>query len=422
MSEEFLQYIWNNRLFEEKVYMSSTGETVTILNQGIKNFDAGPDFCDARIKIGGTTWVGNCEVHVNSSGWQRHNHQNDKNYENVILHVVKKNDAEARTSNRRIVPTIELAYPKKLEENFIQLLESRQWVACADQICKMENFFISHYLTSLAIERLESRSNDILNRLKQNKNNWENTFYQFLSRGFGFKVNALPFEMLAQSIPLNTLAKHRNNLFKTEALLFGQSGLLNKTPDEYSEALKREYHFLQKKYKLKPINAHLWKSMRTRPANFPTIRIAQLAALLNQSTSLFSKILEEKKLSSIKAFLNVKASDYWDNHYQFGQVSKIYKKYLTTDSIYLLLLNAIIPTIFVYGKIRNLSDFKDRALTYLESLPPEKNSIIKKWTGIGMPARNAFETQALLELRNEYCEVRKCLLCAIGSKLISNIS
>jgi hypothetical protein len=422
MSEEFLQYVWNNRLFEEKVYVSDTGEQVTILNQGIKNFDAGPDFCDARIKIGETTWVGNCEVHINASGWQKHNHQNDKSYENVVLHVVKKNDAEARTSNQRLVPTIELTYPKQLEKNFNQLLESRQWVACADQICKIDKFFLSHYLTSLTIERLENRSNDIVNRLKQNKNNWENTFYQFLSRGFGFKVNALPFEMLAQSIPLSILVKHRNNLFQTESLLFGQSGLLNKTPDEYSEALKKEYHFLQKKYQLKPINAHLWKSMRTRPANFPAIRIAQFAALIHQSTSLFSKILESEKISTLETVLKVKASDYWNNHYQFGQISKPYKKILTPDSVFLLLLNAIIPTIFVYGKIRNSSDFKDKALTYLESLPPEKNSIIKKWIRIGMPARNAFETQALLELRNEYCEVRKCLSCAIGSKLISNIS
>jgi Protein of unknown function (DUF2851) len=421
MSEEFLQYIWKYRLFHQKLYVADTGEKITILYVGEQNLDAGPDFTDTRIRIGETLWAGNCEVHLSSSDWTKHNHENDRAYDSVILHVVLKNDSKIKTIKGRTIPTIMLEYNPKIEKNYEKLLSSQLWIPCAEEICNIERLYVTQWLTKLTIERLENRSEEIINFLDKTKNNWEEAFYRFLARSFGFKVNTVPFEMLSQSIPLKILAKQKYDQYQTEALLFGQAGLLKEPTDDYSSKLLKEYHFLQKKYSLRPIETHLWKFLRIRPFNFPTIRIAQFAALIHSSSGLLSKILEADNLGTLEKLFKVSASTYWDDHFNFGHKSPKKTKTLTVDSIHLLLVNAVIPFIFVYGKIKNIPSYKDKAISFLEELPPEQNSIIRSWQKLGVEPLDAFETQAMLQLKNVYCQKKKCLVCAIGNKLISKI-
>jgi hypothetical protein len=272
------------------------------------------------------------------------------------------------------------------------------------------------------IERLENKTSEILKRLEENKFNWNETFYQSLARMFGFKVNALPFEMLSKAVPLSVIAKHKNDLFQIEALLFGTSGLLNDEliGDDYFLRLRSEYSFLYKKYNLKPIGSYLWKFMRLRPRNFPTIRIAQFAALIHRSEALFSKIIEVDKLSQLSELFNVCASDYWDTHFRFNLPSVKRKKELGMVSVQSLIINVVVPFLFVYSETQTKPGLKDLALDFLEDLPPEGNSIVSNWQRLGLSVRSAFETQALLQLKNLYCDQKKCLNCQLGNKLVND--
>jgi hypothetical protein len=270
---------------------------------------------------------------------------------------------------------------------------------------------------------LENKTEEIIQRLQQNNNDWNETFYQMLAKMFGFKVNALPFEMLAKSVPLSILAKHKNNLFQLEAILFGNSGLLNEQliGDDYFVNLRNEYSFLYQKYRFKGIESHLWKFMRLRPVNFPTIRISQFAALIYRSSGLFSKILEMENLDELMQLFKVKASEYWSSHFRFNKNSpRSSEKELGENSINTLTINVVIPFLFVYGEKQNKENLKNRALDFLEKIGPENNSTIEKWANLGIKGNSAFETQALLQLKNKYCERKKCLNCQIGVKLVQN--
>ncbi|MEN8118192.1 MAG: DUF2851 family protein [Bacteroidota bacterium] len=422
MPEEFLQYIWENRLFNSDKLQTTEKEKVEILNPGKRNTDSGPDFFNARIKIDETIWAGNIEIHKKSSDWQKHNHQADKAYDNVVLHVIEINDFTIKRSNGENIPTLILTYPEHLKRNYQQLLESKTWIACEAKFHKIDPVILQLGFNRLMIERLENKTEEILSRLQQNNNDWNETFYQMLARMFGFKVNAIPFELLAKSLPIQILAKHKSNLFQLEALLFGNSGMLNNQllGDDYYLKLREEYSFLYKKYNLKAIESHLWKFMRLRPGNFPTVRISQLAALINLSHGLFSKIIEIESVDELNELFRVKASEYWDSHYNFNKTSKkIAPKELGELSANVLIINVVIPFLFVYGEKQNKHHLKNRALDFLEKLPPENNSIITKWHNLGIKTRSAFESQALLQLKNFYCETKKCLNCQIGVKLIS---
>ena len=423
MPEEFLHHIWENRLFIAENLSTTSGETLEIIKPGKRNSDAGPDFFNAKVKIGETTWAGNIEIHSKASDWNKHKHQHDKAYDNVILHVVEIEDAKIARTSGEIIPTLILRYPDHLAENYRQLLEAKTWIPCENQFHKIDPVILQLGFNRLMIERLESKTGEILSRLEQNNNDWNETFYQMLARMFGFKVNAVPFELLAKSLPVGILGKHKNNLFQLEALLFGNAGLLNSQllGDDYFLQLREEYSFLYKKYKLKPIDAHLWKFLRLRPVNFPTVRIAQLASLLQNTESLFSKIVETETLTSLKALFKVKASAYWDAHYNFNKKSKRkVEKELGDSSAQLLIINVVIPFLFVYGEKQNKAALKNRALDFLEQLPSESNSVISKWEKLGINSRSAFESQALLQLKNRYCEAKKCLNCHIGVKLVSS--
>lgn len=423
MKEEFLQFIWRQGLYIKQNLKTTDGKAVEIISAGLPNTDSGPDFFNARIKIGETTWAGNVEIHQKSSHWYVHHHNTDAAYENVILHVVEHSDCPVLVKNQKL-PTIEITYPDALLSNYQQLLKSERWIACEDRLADVDPFVLRFWYSSLMIERLESKTADILHFLNLNQNNWNETFYQLLARNFGMKTNALPFEMLAKSLPLQILSKHKNNLFQIEALLFGQSGLLNETlpGDDYFLALRKEYSYLYKKYNLSGIESHLWKFLRLRPVNFPTIRIAQLASLIHQSTALFSQVLETETLDDLRKLFDVSASEYWDTHYNFNKASKDHHaKKLGETALNNLVINTIVPLIFVYGDQHINQALKDMALAWLEQLPPEENQIIRKWNELKIESRTAFETQALIHLRNCYCVPKKCLNCQLGAKIITSV-
>ncbi len=423
MTEEFLQYIWKHNLFAQKPVRAFTGEKIEVLTTGEHNKDAGPDFFNAKIKIDDTTWVGNVEIHLKSSDWLKHKHDKDKAYDNVILHVVLVNDAEITRTNGEIITTVRLNFDKKLFAHYQKLLQSQLWIPCENDFHKVEKFIIAHWLNNLLVERLENKSDYILQNLSLNKNNWENTFYQQLARNFGFKLNADPFELLAKSLPVVYLAKHKNNLLQIEALLFGQSGLLNDnfSDDEYFQNLKKEYKFLRHKFNLKPVDKHLWKFLRLRPSNFPTLRISQFAALIYKSTALFSKIIEVNGIKELNKLFEISASEYWDTHYVFNKGAKKKKKILGKTAFNIIVINTIVPFLFVYGKSKDNEVYKNKAIKLLEELKSEKNSIINNWEKTGIKAANAFYSQALLQLKNEYCAKKRCLKCQIGNKIIAGL-
>jgi len=423
MQEEFLHYLWKFRLFDTRdLKTTGEGEPIEILKCGEPNSDSGPDFFNARIKIGKTIWAGNVEIHIHSSDWEAHKHQNDKVYDNVILHVVHEADKELKRKNGEIIPTLELKerIPQNIYRKYLSFNSSRDWIPCGKQIKDIDLFTLNHWLDRLLIERLERKSISILENLKQNKNNWEETFYRQLAQNFGLKINAEPFELLAKSLPVSALGKHKNSFLQIEALLFGAAGLLEKDfKDDYPKSLQKEFQFLKQKFKLEPIDASLWKFMRLHPPNFPTIRISQFANLILKSSHLFSKIIEAKNAKAIYNLLSCEASEYWQTHYRFEKLSPKRKKILGKDAVNNLIINTIAPFIFTYGQEKSSENHIEHALELLEETLPEKNSIISKWQETGVIAKSAYETQALLQLKNEYCSKKKCLECSLGSKLLN---
>ena len=420
MKEEFLHYIWKYRLFNNNSLIADTGDKIEVLNQGTHNFDAGPDFFNAKIKINNTVWAGNVEVHINSSDWFKHHHQNNKAYDNIILQVVYKNDKQVHRKNGEIIPTIELQFDQKLWEKFDSLIGNQSWIACQSDIEAVDSFIIQNWIDKLAIERLGNKSLRIKELLMQNNNSWESAFYQHLAANFGFKLNAMPFELLAKSLPLNYLAKHKNDLSQIEALLFGQAGFLNEPEgDEYYINLRKEYLYLSRKFDLKPMENHLWKFLRSRPGNFPTVRIAQFASLIHKSSALFSKIIETKKIEDLNQLFSAVPSAYWKNHFIFNKESVKKEKNLGKFAADILLINTVVPFLFVYGKAKGIYEIQDRAVELLENIKAENNSIVSQWNKIGIKSLNAYQSQALIQLKNVYCNAKRCLHCPIGNKIIN---
>jgi hypothetical protein len=422
-TEDFLHYVWKFKLFDRKDLRTNDGEELEIFSVGMHNTDAGPDFQNARVRIGDTTWAGNVEVHLSSSDWQKHGHITDNAYENVILHVVYRDDQPLILSNGRRVPTLELLnrIPDELYIRYHNLVFGHQTIIpCEASIASVDNITLHNWLTRVLVERLEKRSAAVITALNLNRGDWEETFYQVLAANFGFKTNALPFEMLSKSLPQNILAKHKNNPAQIEALVFGQAGFLTEdVKDEYPQKLRREYEFFRKKYKLTPIENHLWKFMRMRPKNFPTVRLAQFAALVVQSNHLFSKVLEIKEVNGLRnLFTDIKVNVYWENHYRFDNESALSAKNLGQASIDILLLNTLALFLFTYGKYNQLQHYINRSLQLLEYLPSENNNITADFATLGVQIKTAFESQALLELKNNYCNYKKCLQCGVGNKIL----
>jgi len=418
--EVFFHYIWKHKLLINRI-CTRGGEKISILYNGIHNTDSGPDFLCARIKIGSTVWAGNVEIHVRASDWYRHKHHKDAAYNNVILHVVAEDDMPVRDKSGRKLPTLCIAdaYDKDLLERYRSISRNMLWVPCQEMINSIDKIHVTGRLNAEAIQRLYNKAAAIKEELNLLKNDWEECCYRVISRQFGAKVNVSAFEMLTRTLPAKVLIKEHGELLHTEALLFGQSGLLNmRIRGRYPHALKKEHAFLAAKYRLSPMPGYLWKFMRIRPAAFPTIRIAHLAALYSRHQSIFQEVIERDSIARISRLFKVSASSYWDKHFIFDRISRKKVKTLGTQSIRLLLINAIIPLIHLYGQEMNKSELCDRAISFLEALPPENNAIIRKWSSLGIEASNSLESQGLLQLKHERCDHKKCLECSIGHKIL----
>ncbi|HBI81635.1 MAG TPA: DUF2851 domain-containing protein [Bacteroidales bacterium] len=419
MDESLLHFMWRYQSFTFNGLCTTNGEPIEVIDPGLYNTNSGPDFSNAKVRIGKTLWAGNVEMHIKSSEWYLHNHHSDSAYDNVILHVVVENDQAAVTTRGTFVQTLVVPYPTDLRESHENLMKSAEWIPCASKIRHVNPLLIDSTIDRMQAERLETKSQRVIELVNLCNGSWEEAFYRDISRSFGLKNNALPFQLLAQALPLKILAKHRNNILQIEALLFGQSGLLEKAkPDSFTLALKKEYGFLKEKYHLTPIEPSLWKFMRLRPASFPTVRIALLAMLVHKSSRLFSKLLEIETVEQIVNLLTVEASDYWTNHYIFGEESKSMRKRLGNETVKLITINTVIPFMFSYGRSRSKADMETKAITLLQQMPPEKNSIVENFEKLGIAATSAFDSQALIHLKANYCDTRKCIYCPIGVSIL----
>ncbi|MCB2207473.1 MAG: DUF2851 family protein [Bacteroidetes bacterium] len=423
MNEEFLIYLWSNKLFyTDQLFVHESGEKIQIIHPGSRNRDSGPDLFNAKIKIENTTWAGNIEIHVKSSDWKLHKHQNDPSYDNIILHVVYTDDVPVYRLNGEKIPTIVLKglFDPQLLTTYQSFLNNTNWIPCEQQIHQIDHFTQFAWFESLCIERLEEKALGIAQQLELNQQNFTEIFYRQLCRNFGFNTNADAFELLAKSLPYQILSKHANRPDQLEALIFGQSGMLaKKFKDEYPNALKMEYHFLSEKYCLDALDSKIWKFLRMRPSNFPTIRLSQFAALVMSSAGLLTKMLEMNRLNDIKSLIKVKAHNYWLNHSYFDRISKSKSVQLGNSSIDLLLINTVIPFTFIYGKIFELQEVQDKALLWYEQIKAEKNTITRKFLSLGLKIENAKQSQAVLQLKKNYCDKKRCLSCRFGHSLIS---
>lgn len=416
--EQLLHYIWQQKRFLAFPQSTTDGRPVEVIDTGRLNTDGGPDFFNAKIRIGDTLWAGNVEIHVRSSDWHRHGHDKDRAYDNVILHVVKEADCAVYRTDGKAIPQCELRYPEPIAEKFRQWQQQPQRIACADELGKVPGIVISSWKNALLVERLEQKTGFITGMLEQNKGFWEEAFYVGLARNFGFHVNGQAFELLARSLPVACLGKHRDDLFQLEALLFGQSGLLSGETDEYACRLQKEYAFLGHKFGLQPLDGSLWKMLRLRPVNFPHVRIAQFAALVHRSDKLFSRILETDTVPALQKLFDVQAAAYWDTHYRFGKATRLQPKHLGVSAVNTLLINTVVPFVFAYGKSKNNFTLQEKAVDLLSQIPAEQNSQINRWRELGLKVENAFDSQALLQLRQQYCNEKKCLHCRIAHKIL----
>jgi len=419
--EKFLHYIWKNKLFNAENLVDDEGNRIIILTTGTHNTDAGPDFFNAKIKTGNTVWAGNVEIHIQSSDWYKHKHHKDKGYNNVILQVVLENNRETFSEDNKKIPTAILEFNKDIYEKYQKLINNEQVISCKNFISEIDTFYLNNWFSSLLFERAEQKTEYAKTLLDYKTGNWEELFYITTAKSFGFKVNALPFELLAKSLPSIILAKHKNNKFQIEALLFGQAGMLeNNLQDDYFQKLKKEYHFLKTKYKLTSVENHLWKFLRIRPSNFPTIRISQFADLIYKSSHLFSEIIETKNISELEKMFDIQASEYWNTHYNFGKESPFKEKRFGKSAVKNILINTVIPILFLYGQEKDKIEVTEKAIVFLENIKAEKNNITKKWENTGLKIKNAYFSQALIQLYNEYCMKKRCLDCRIGHQFIQN--
>ncbi len=419
--EQLLHYIWKFKLYASNIFVTTDGDEIEIIDAGMLNSNAGPDFFNAKIKIGNKTWAGNIEIHKSSSDWKRHKHHTDSAYNSIILHVVESIDCDVYTQEGRKLPQISIKVPNNITENYANLLNSHFTIPCSSKLTSIPKIHLNPWLYALLAERLERKTNDIYKVLDKFNNSWDETFYVLLARNFGFGLNSEIFERLALSLPYFFIQKHSDNIFQVEALLFGQAGLLEDEMmlDDYYLQLKAEYVFLQKKYTLKNLDGYLFKSLRVRPQGFPQLRIAQLAATLQVSKRIFSNILEKEDESLLRLFFHINASEYWQTHYTFGKTSNKKTKYTGDASINVILINTVAPILFAYGKKNKIEKYCTRALEILEDLKPERNNIITEFQKHAIVPLNAADSQSLIQLKKEYCDKHKCLYCKIGYQILT---
>ncbi len=423
MHEAFIHYIWQFQYFNRNALTTSEGENIEVLKQGILNNHAGPDFANAKVKIDGIDWAGSVEIHTKSSEWFEHHHDQDVAYEQVVLHVVWKYDKPVYRADKTLLPTLELKdrVDGALIQEYKKLINNPSSIPCKKSFSQVAELIKLFMLDKSLMQRLETKSTRVIEILNQNKNDWQETAYQVLAGNFGFKVNSDSFFNLARALPYKILLKHADQPVQVEALLFGQAGLLDvSVGDAYYRLLQREYDVLSKKYKLagRKLSKVQWRFMRMRPANFPTVRIAQFAALLIQRKNLFSTIFEVGDFYSLRKSFSIIQSEYWQSHYQFNRETKQRVADLGDSSVDNILINSVAPLLVAYGKYTDKQQTVDYAVNILEHVSAENNAIIKIWKKLGYTAKTAFDSQALIELYNQFCQKRNCLNCAIGASLL----
>lgn len=422
MTEEFLQYIWKHALFDRSLLSTTEGNRIEIVHSGLHNFDAGPDFFNAQLRIDDTLWAGNVEVHIKSSDWFKHKHQDDAAYKNVILHVVWENDADITLAGGAVLPALELKniVVPDIYRIYDELKNSSRSIPCENEIHKVSQLTLHSWFDRLVAERLERKTNIVASNLDKTVHDWEETFYRLILRTLGTPLNSEAFEHLAEILPFRVINKHRADILQVEALLLGQAGFLNgKFKDDYIIRLQKEYEYLRHKMDIAPMLKAEWKFMRIRPPQFPTIRLAQFAAIMHREEHLFRKAMEAGTVGAIGKIFSVEPSAYWQRHIQPDKLAVRKVGAMGKSTLEILIINAVVPVMFIYGRSIGKEEITEKALELLHSLKPENNSFIKKWTSIGITATDAYESQALLQLRKEYCDKRRCVSCAIGHQLMN---
>ncbi|MGN0213432.1 MAG: DUF2851 family protein [Muribaculaceae bacterium] len=420
--EKLMQYVWQHKLYRWEDMTTNDGRRVRIVDPGLLNTDAGPDFFNAKVEIDGRMWAGNIEMHVRASDWARHGHDNNPAYDSVILHVVDKDDAPVYRTNGERIPQMVMQCSPDFNEKYAQLVNAKVELPCADAIKQMPKLLLTEWIERLAFERLQSKADHLKTLYNTFNGSWEDVCYVTLTRALGFGVNNDAFERLARCTPLRLLHKHSDSMLQIEAILFGQAGMLN--PDEnrsdgYYQQLCSEYSFLANKFSLKPIDSHSWKLARMRPQNFPFRRIAMLAQFIDGGFNLFADILAAKTETDLRKLFSVELNGYWATHFSFARATEAQTRALGERSIDIILINTVAPLLYARGELLNDSSLQDRAIALLETIKPENNSIVQQFTFAGIPCRDALTSQALIELRRNYCEARKCLYCKIGHRLLS---
>ena len=421
MKEDFLHYVWLYNYFDQTNLLTTTGQRIRIVSNGSHNHNSGPDFANAQICIDDIDWNGQVEIHIRSSDWLKHKHQFDPNYESVILHVVWEEDKPITNRKKVRIPCIELCnrVDPALLEKYTNLILNKSWIACADSLHTINKDQMMLWLHSIVIERMEQKAKLIQSEFTQLNLHWDHLFLVQLCKAIGLKVNKEAFASLAMSLQFEVIQKYAHQLDQLEALLFGQSGMLSESwQDPYAKKLTSEYTFLRHKHSLQSIPLTYWKFGRLRPANFPTVRIAQLAQLLHKRPNLFSDVLQSSAEELMHVFDELATSPYWDTHYRFDTISTEKKKTLGQDRIHLLFINCICPMLFAYGKYRQNQDYIEKAISILETLPAESNAIVNHWSALSITPRHAIDSQALIHLKKTYCDEYKCVSCQIGHQLL----
>ena len=423
--EQLLHYTWKHKLYPLKELTTSDGQRVEIVDPGLHNRNAGPDFFNAKIRIGSTMWVGNVEIHDKSSDWYQHGHDKDSRYDNVVLHVAAELDTEVMKSNGEYVPQLQLSVPEDVMQHYDELQRTDEYPPCYKVIPDLSALIIHSWMAALQTERLEQKTEAIRKRAELCNGSWEDAYFVTLARNYGFGINGEVFEQWAYNIPLNAVAHHRDDLFQIEAIFMGQAGLLeldsipeyyqkDALNDGYFAKLRNEYQYLAHKFSMKPIDFKLWRFLRLRPQNFPHIRISQLANLYYQQKAGLSQLIECETLDELKNVLKSQVTPYWETHYTFGSTSPKNEKHLSYGSINLLMINTAIPMLFAYGRHTSKEVLCDKAFDFLEQLKAENNHIIRMWQQVGLPVKTAGDSQALIQLKKEYCDKKECLRCRFG--------
>lgn len=420
-----MQYIWQHRLWKAGDLATVDGRRIRVIDPGLLNTDSGPDFFNAKIEIDGNLWAGNVEIHTRASDWKRHGHDKDKAYDSVILHVVDKDDAPVYRTNGELIPQMELRCASDFAVKYAELVNSTSNLPCASQLKDTPPLVIAEWMQSLAFERLQAKSERIKSLYDSFCGSWEDVCYVTLSRNLGFGINNDAFERLARRTPLRLLHKHCDSLLQIEALLFGQAGMLDTSlypHDAYYQQLCREYAFLANKFSLSPMDKESWKSFRIRPQNFPHRRIAMLAHYILDGFRLMENILNANGEKELRELFSVELSGYWAGRYSFGDSGACQQRALGNSSIDIILINTVAPLYYAYSMLTGTYDMSDRAISLLESLRPERNSIIEHFTRAGIKCDDALSSQALIQAKKEYCDTRKCLYCTIGHRLLSKVA